>query len=162
MTDVKAKAKLEVVKGVVEDSVCTILNLPEILRYKDIDGEVKEIEIKRLSVFSLEKAIQPVFKLLSLVDLDTGEFMIGGLATLVKPEDMNNLKQVVVSCLNVTMDKFNSFTISLFMKIVNKWLAINRDEIKEFTKAFLVTREEIVKYKEVLDKINLSIPKSKN
>lgn len=143
----KEKVELNVKKPSSDEAIYTIFNTPEIVKYKDVSGDIKEIEIRRLTFHCLEKAMSPLFKIIALTIVKGEAFLMHGIASLGNPEDMNNLKEVMLNCLNITKDELNKLPLPLFAKVLEKWLKINRDEITEFAKSFLLLKEELAKYK---------------
>ena len=167
--DLKDKAMLESTPK--EDIVTAtevieeIFNTPKIIKYKE-KGEIKTIEVSRMSVQTLEKAILSFFKLIALVkNTPTAEgknkleFNFAGLSYFANSQDLSTLKEVVLTCINVSLDDFNKFPPTMVMKIIDKWLEINHDEVIGFAKSFLALKENLTKY--VIDLNQILLPDKK-
>lgn len=140
--------------GLLEESPMDILsNEPEVVSYQeqDIKGVIvtKTIEVSRMSVRSLETALQPLLKLLSMLD-STGNLQIAALG-LLTIEDRSAVRDVISTCVNLTPNELADLPIRIFGRVMIAWLKINREEVAAFAQTFLGMKEEILKYKDTLE-----------
>lgn len=138
-----------------------IFNEPTIIKYKE-KGEIKTIEVSRMTLLSIEKAISAFFKLISLFK----PTVVGGspsvdinyssLIMLSNSNDLKVVREVVVTCLNISSEELSKFPPKFVLKIIEAWININKTEITEFIKSFFQLKENLKGYATDLNQIFLT------
>jgi len=143
MAELQAKRK----DNAVNQALNELTNSPDIVSYKDDDGSIKEVKVKRLKFICIEKAVQQFVRLVSIVKTgETGnKIELKNLLGVFNKEEMDSLKEIILTCLNITKDEFDNLPCSTVLNIINTWIVINEDEVNAMYKHFLAIKESVAK-----------------
>lgn len=153
MTEENVKVESKEENKPISGSKEEIFNEPEILYYISEAGEKKKIEIRRLSAFSLDQAIIPILSLIPCIDFKTKTFdAFSMIATNTHKTLMKDIREVLVTCINITSEELGKVDLETYGKLVASFLKINLSEIERFTKTFLGIKKELEKYATMMTK----------
>lgn len=111
--------------------------------------EGKNVELRRISVDTLEIATTTILKMVMLFQPNKPIF------SFVEKGDVAVLREVIVSCSNLTSKEVTAMSATGFFKLVDKWLELNTTEIAEISKLFLSIRGKLqIAGTELLKQVN--------
>ena len=152
----------EQTSGSNESSIDVLSNEPEVFIYKEkINNKIvdQKILVRRLSIRSIEKAISPILKVIQLID-GNGGVNVAALG-LVNEKEITAFRDVISTCCNKSSDELADLPPSIFMKLLIKWLEVNKTEIVEFAKSFLEISPVLQSYRTELERLaDLVVKKS--
>lgn len=101
----------------------------------NVDG--LEFEIWRMNVETLELATATILKISMFFQPGTSLF------NLIDKEDVAVVRTIIASCSTLDTETLRQLPMTTFLKIVDKWLEVNEQELIQAAKLFLALRERV-------------------
>ncbi|RLG45153.1 MAG: hypothetical protein DRN81_02575 [Thermoproteota archaeon] len=101
----------------------------------NVDG--LEFEVWRMNVETLELATATVLKISMFFQPGSSLF------NLIDKEDVAVVRAIIASCSTLDAETLKQLPMTTFLKIVDKWLEVNEQELIQAAKLFLALRERM-------------------
>jgi len=109
-----------------------------------VDG--LEFEMWRMNVETLELATATILKIIMFFQPGSSLF------NLIDKQDVAVVRSIIASCSTLDAETLKQLPMTTFLKIVDKWIEVNEQELIQASKLFLALRERVTKLNKKLGK----------